>query len=196
MGEAHVSEDVCEPVSSAVAEADVELSRETFILMLLRELTGSMVSIAGEDETEAYVARVGALIGEWLNAAYHAELGPADFDARRVAQIFVDLKDRIGGDFTIESIRPDRIVLVNRRCPFGPYVRGRASLCKLTSNVFGRIGAQNLGYARVELDETIAGGGDRCVVVVHLTPDGEAGSNSREFWRTPAEELADRPHAD
>jgi hypothetical protein len=44
-------------------------------------------------------------------------------------------------------------------------------MCMMTSNVFGTIAAQNLGYARVELEETIARGSSGCRVVVHLTPD-------------------------
>jgi len=35
-------------------------------------------------------------------------------------------------------------------------------------NVFGKITADNLGYASVELAETIAAGHTRCKVVVHL----------------------------
>ena len=33
----------------------------------------------------------------------------------------------------------DRIVLGNRRCPFGEKVLGRPSMCMMTSNVFGSI---------------------------------------------------------
>ena len=77
-----------------------------------------------------------------------------------------------------------RIVLGNRACPFGELVRDRPSLCMMTSNVFGRIAAENLGYARVELRETIARGDPGCRVVVHLVPGDEADPQAREYFRS------------
>jgi len=49
-------------------------------------------------------------------------------------------------------------------------------MCMMTSNVFGSITAENLGFAKVELRETIAAGSTGCVVVVHLnsTPETDA----------------------
>ncbi len=43
---------------------------------------------------------------------------------------------------------------------------GRPSLCMMTSNVFGVIAAENLGYAKVALTETIALGAPGCRAVV------------------------------
>lgn len=168
-------------VAGAIAGADVDLARDTFVLKLLRELTGAMETVVGTEEASAYLSQVGGVIGSWLNAAYHGELGPADFDVPTVAQIFVDLKARIDGDFYVMRIEPDRITLGNRRCPFGDYVKGRTPLCMMTSNVFGRIGADNFGYARVELEKTIAAGHGGCEVVVHLTP--REGGGRREYRR-------------
>jgi predicted ArsR family transcriptional regulator len=165
-----------------VTSADIDLTLDSFVLKLLRELTGAMEAVIGTEEASAYIARVGCVIGDWLNAAYHAELGPAAFDVPTVARIFVDLKDRIEGGFEVSRIEPDRIVLTNRRCPFGDYVKGRTPLCMMTSNVFGRIGAENFGYARVELDKTIARGDPGCLVVVHLRP--VPGGAGREYRRT------------
>jgi signal transduction histidine kinase len=65
--------------------------------------------------------------------------------------VLTDLKRRIDGGFSIESINETRIVLVNTRCPFGTYVEDRESLCMMTSNVSGRIAAHNLGYTPIEL---------------------------------------------
>jgi len=47
----------------------------------------------------------------------------------------------------------------------------------MTSNVFGTLASANLGYARVDLEETIARGDGRCRVVVHLRED-EAGAQA------------------
>jgi hypothetical protein len=53
----------------------------------------------------------------------------------------------------------------------------------MTSNVFGYIAAQNLGYARVELNNTIAMGHPGCKVVIHLRPIAESGMGVREYFR-------------
>ena len=54
----------------------------------------------------------------------------------------------------------------------------------MTSNVFGAIAADNLGYAKVELQETIAAGNLGCRVVVYLTPTPEAQTaHGREYFR-------------
>jgi hypothetical protein len=53
----------------------------------------------------------------------------------------------------------------------------------MTSNVFGYIGAENLGYAGVALERTIAQGHDGCRVVVHLRPRDDAPSGVREYFR-------------
>jgi hypothetical protein len=47
-------------------------------------------------------------------------------------------------------------------------------MCMMTSNVFGSIAAENLGYAKVVLEETIALGAPGCRVVVYLKPTEEA----------------------
>jgi hypothetical protein len=53
----------------------------------------------------------------------------------------------------------------------------------MTSNVFGAISAQNLGYARVEVQEAIARGDAGCRVLVHLVPSDQPEPESREYFR-------------
>ena len=173
-------------MATSPSGADIALDRDLFFRRMLRELSGTIEAIVGVDEASGYVAAVGAAIGDWINEAYHAEMGPDDFDLETVASIFVDLKKRIDGGFSIRTIDADRVVLVNDRCPFGDQVLDRPSLCMMTSNVFGRIAADNLGYARVGLQETIAMGHERCEIVVHLTPQTGVAPNEREYFRIPA----------
>jgi hypothetical protein len=49
--------------------------------------------------------------------------------------------------------------------------------------VFGSIAAQNLGYARVEIEEAIAQGHPGCRVVVYLRPTDNVEANAREYFR-------------
>ena len=54
----------------------------------------------------------------------------------------------------------------------------------MTSNVFGTIAAQNLGRAKVVLEQTIATGAPSCRVVVHLQPSAEASAaQGRDYFR-------------
>ena len=67
-------------------------------------------------------------------------------------------------------------------CPFADKVLDRPALCMMTSNVFGSIAAENLGYSKVELRKTIARGDGECRVVVYLrqTSQSEA-ADGREY---------------
>ena len=85
-----------------------------------------------------------------------------------MSSIIVDLKRKIDGGFSVESISSNQIVVVIERCPFGKKVRGLPSLCQMTSSVFGQIASKNFGYTRIEIKESIARASKRCRVVVHL----------------------------
>lgn len=164
--------------ANGCAQADIPLDRDRFLRALLRELSGILEDSVGLNEAEGFIAMVGNRIGESLNDSYRQALAADRLTAEQVADALVDLKHRIKGGFSVQGIEADRIVLVNSRCPFGEYVEGRPSLCMMTSNVFGRVTADNLGYARVTLDQTLARGDSRCRVTIHL---GE-GDGGREYF--------------
>ena len=153
-------------------DAAIDRSRDVFVLDLLRELTGVLEEAVGLEEAQGFIGLVGGRIAIRMNEDYRQVTGGAVLDREQVAAALVDLKRRIEGGFSIERIDDEGIVLVNDACPFGPVVRDRQSLCMMTSNVFGRLAADNLGYARVELVDTIARGDGRCRVVVAFEPGG------------------------
>lgn len=171
-----------------VRNAAVELERDVFVRSLIRHLSGTLEDIVGLDEAAGFVSVVGGRMGREIDLLYRDALGTAELSREQVAEVLVDLKRRIEGDFFIIDADEDRIVLGNRACPFGDKVLGRPSLCMMTSNVFGAIAAENLGYAKVELQEAIARGDDGCRVVVHLRPDEQAeAAEGREYFpATPA----------
>lgn len=127
-------------------------------------------------------------MGREIDGHYREAMGVPKLDREQVAQVLVDLKRRIEGDFYLVEQTPERIVLGNRKCPFGDKVLGRPAMCMMTSNVFGSIAAENLGYAKVVLEETIATGSPGCRVVVHLKPTPEAESAvGREYFSAEPE---------
>lgn len=143
------------------------LTREEFVLDLVRDISGTLEDIIGIEEAEGYLAVVGHMMGERLYEMYRAapfeEIAPD-----RIPEVLVDLKRRIGGSFQVEATTDTSVTFVNHDCPFGARVEGRQSLCMMTSNVFGYITAESRGYAKVELQKTIAAGHGMCRVVVHF----------------------------
>ena len=170
------------PDDIPLSTAPVALDRDRFLRNLLRELAGTLESVVGIDEASGYISVVGGSIGEQIDAEYRREIGVEKLTRDQVGEVLVDLKRRIEGQFYIVEQTEDRIVLGNRACPFGDYVKGRPSLCMMTSNVFGSIAARNLGYARVEIEEAIAMGHPGCRVVVHLKPSETPASAAREYF--------------
>lgn len=173
------------PTASSVQDLSIPLDRDVFMRTLIRELAGSLEDVVGLTEASGFVTVVGQAMGDQINQDYRAALGVPDLSREQVAEVLVDLKRRIQGKFYVVEQDDEKIVFGNSACPFGEKVIGRPSMCMMTSNVFGSIAADNLGYAKVELQETIASGGAGCRVVVYLkrTADSVAASG-REYVKT------------
>ena len=137
----------------------------------------------GLTEASGFVSIVGQHMGDYINDQYAEALGTPTLSRAQVAAVLVDLKRRIRGDFYIIEESDEKIVLGNRACPFGDKVLGRPAMCMMTSNVFGAVAARNLGYAKVELQQTIAKGQPECRVVVYLRTTAECQeSEGREYF--------------
>lgn len=168
-----------------VGRAALPLERDVFLRTLVRHLAGTLEEVVGLKEASGFISVVGQRMGEELDAAYRRALALDRLDREQVAQVLVDLKRRIQGDFFIITQDEDRLVLGNRTCPFAEKVLGRTSMCMMTSNVFGVIAAENLGYAKVSLEQTLAQGHGGCRVVIYLRPSAEAeATDGREYVRS------------
>lgn len=167
--------------SNSITTIGLDLERNTFVLQLVRELTGVLQDVVGMEDAQGFISVVGLAMGEHLDQAYRNALSIDRLTREQVGAVLVHLKRRIDGDFYVIEETEDRIVLGNRACPFGAAVEGRPSLCMMTSNVFGHIASQNLGYAAVELKRTIAQGASECRVVIYLRPVSHRGPDVREY---------------
>jgi predicted ArsR family transcriptional regulator len=176
---------MADPTMAKTAEQlELALDRDIFMRTLIRELSGTLEEVVGLNEAAGYISVVGQNVGDQMNRDYKAALAVSELSREQVGQVLVDLKRRINGKFYIIEETPEKIVLGNSRCPFGDKVLNRPSMCMMTSNVFGSIAAQNLGYAKIELQETIAQGNPGCRVVVYLNPAGEGQSaKGREYFK-------------
>jgi predicted ArsR family transcriptional regulator len=167
-----------------IQKLPLPLERDIFLRTLLRELAGTLQEVVGLEEASGFISVVGQRIGDQINDGYKAALGVTGLDRDQVAAVLVDLKRRIQGDFYVIEQDDDKIVLGNRACPFAEKVIGRPALCMMTSNVFGGIAAQNLGYAKVVIEQAIARGDAGCRVVVYLKPTPEAqAAPGREYFK-------------
>jgi predicted ArsR family transcriptional regulator len=152
----------------------IPLDRDRFVRDLLRSMTESLEKSLGAERAAELVGEIGMRTGEHLNIYYRAALKSLRLSREQVAAAMTDLKRRIEGDFYVIEQDDEKIVLGNRACPFGAKVHDRPALCMMTSSVFGTLAAENLGYAKVELRETIARRAPECRVVVWLRPSAQA----------------------
>ena len=157
----------------ALSEARPEggFGKESFLRALVVQLAQAIERQEGPDAAAAAVAQVGIDVGGQMELEYKAaESIVGRLTPEQLAHCYVRLKHAIDGGFYVVEIREDRIVLGNRRCPFGDLVRLAPSLCRMTSSVFGGIAARNNDEgAAVVLEERIAVGDPGCRVVVYLT---------------------------
>ena len=168
-----------------IADLEIPLDRDVFLRTLIRELSGTLEEVIGLQQASGFISVVGQAVGDQINDQYKAALDVPSLSRSQVVDVLIDLKRRIQGDFFVVEQDDRKVVLKNRACPLAEKVRDRKSICMMTSNVFGLIAAENLGYAKVELQQTIAEGDPECRVVLHLTPDSKTdASEGQEYYRS------------
>lgn len=131
-----------------------------------------------------HIERLGLTASGCFEAAYRHECGkdgPLDHD--KYADMIVEIKNKIGGNFSRASSEPGMVRVVNTRCPFGEAVMQAPELCKMTSSVFGGIAARNFGYAKVILDKRIAVGDGMCEARIYTNPKEAAAFVGEEYRR-------------
>ena len=154
-----------------VARASIAIDREDFLGMVFGAFTDALDDAVGRSEASGFIALVSMAVSEEIKARYLRALGTPRLDLAATVDAMIDLKRRLGGDFYVIEATPRRIVLGNRRCPFGELVKKSPSMCMVTSNVFGHMVAESQGYGRITLGDTIARGGAGCRIVIDLDPD-------------------------
>jgi DNA-binding NarL/FixJ family response regulator/anti-sigma regulatory factor (Ser/Thr protein kinase) len=171
------------------ASSDGTFGKESFLRALVVELAQSVDSGQGPGAAEAAVAQVGANVGGRMEDAYRqARAIAGKLSPEQMADLFVRLKGAIDGDFYLIEADERRIVLGNRRCPFGPVVQRQPALCRMTSSVFGGIAARNAGGSAVDLQERIALGDPECRVVVWLGSQARSHRDSAHHYAGPVED--------
>lgn len=170
-----------------IKNLDLPLNRDLFLRSLIRELSGVLQDVVGMDDASGFVSIVGQNIGTHINGEYKAAMSVDKMTRPEVAAVLENLKLRIHGGFHITEQDDDKLVFGNTECPFGDYVKDRPAMCMMTSNVFGTIASENLGYAKVVIQEAIATNHACCKVIVHLSQSPESeNQEGREYFSTGA----------
>jgi predicted ArsR family transcriptional regulator len=171
--------------SGQISAQSIPLERDVFLRTMIRELAANMQDLVGLEEVSDVVSGVGQKLRNQIHENHKTARGLVGLDRSQVAAVLVDSKRRNKSDFVVIEETEDKIVLGNHVCPIAAKVVGRPARCMLTSNAFGIITAENLRYAKVELQETIAQGHAGCRVVVHLKVNGASEeANGREYFKT------------
>lgn len=170
--------------NNALSIVNMPLERDVFLRTLIRELSGTLQDVVGLEEASGFISVVGQNMGEQINRDYKAALNVSHLSREQVTDVLIDLKRRIKGEFFVIEETDKKIVFGNNVCPFEEKVVGRPAMCMMTSNVFGSIAAANLGYAKVEIQNSIAMGDSGCKVVIYLTPTETAETaKGREYFK-------------
>ena len=135
-------------------------------------------------ESNNHVAQVGLAASGCLEEVARHHLGcTGPLDSDQYADLIVEIKNRIGGQFERAPGEVGSVRVINHRCPFGDLVEEAPELCRMTSSVFGAIAARSFGYAKVELHKRIAARDGLCDVRVWIDPQAAARHPGDEYHR-------------
>ncbi len=155
---------------------------ESYLQHVLGLFVTSLQHMLGE-HAASFVTVISQNLAEQLNAHYQHTFGVTHLDRAQLRLVLDDFKQRIGADFFILEEHESGITLGNRRCPFGEAIQNNPALCHLMSNLLGIITAENLGYANIVLDQTMAEGHPMCIVRIIL--NAEESADGFEYFATP-----------
>ena len=148
------------------------LNPVSFLGIHYPECQGCDQRCGGQGDTRNYIEHVGLAASHCLEETARACLGYAGpITADQYADLIINLKNRIGGNFSRSSGPSGAIQVVNSRCPFGDMVKEAPELCRMTASVFGGIAARNFGYGKVELKKRIALNHSHCEVCIYIDPE-------------------------
>ncbi|TYS70704.1 Fis family transcriptional regulator [Sutcliffiella horikoshii] len=145
-----------------------QLTGSIFLSKLITQYAFIHEKTVGKTAGE-YIRQIGLRTGEWIEDFYGNR--EDNWSVDKYAEVIVDLKNSIGGEFYISSITSEYVIVKANRCPFGEMVRDAPHLCNMTSSVFGGIASRKFGYGRVNLKKRIAVGDLGCEVVIYFKPN-------------------------
>ena len=84
-------------MSQNISDLDLPINRDVFLRNLLRQLSGTLEEVVGQEEASGFISIVGQHIGEWMNDEYREGLHTDSLSFEQLRDALVDLKRRIDG---------------------------------------------------------------------------------------------------
>lgn len=164
----------------------------------LQAFATQSIQVAGQlgctqcNDNTGHIERIGLAASTCLENASRQQLGLHEaIDHDQYADVIINLKNQIGGNFSRGSSESGTIRVVNTRCPFGDMVKEAPELCRMTAGVFGGIAARNFGYAKVELKRRIATNDQMCDVYIYTDAE-TAKDKAGDEYRSDGDHIVSR----
>jgi ornithine cyclodeaminase len=93
-----------------MTDLDIPLDRDVFLRSLIRELAGALQDVVGVEEASGFISVVGQTIGRQFDKDYKTVLGVSNLTREQVADVMIDLKSRIQGDFFIIELPMNKCI--------------------------------------------------------------------------------------
>lgn len=170
-----------------------KLTPVSFLQTFVTQSVRIAAQLGGSAGTEgAHIQHLGIAASSCLEEACRRQLGiQGPIDRERYAEMIVQIKNQIGGNFSRATSEPGVVRVINTRCPFGDAVKEAPELCRMTSSVFGGIAARNFGYAKVELRKRIANHDRICEVCVYTDAE-QAAEHPGDEYRSEGDAIASK----
>lgn len=87
----------------------------------------------------------------------------------QTASVSCSIMNRLGGCFSVESVKEKGYTVINKKCPWGNDIN--PVLCMLTKAIFARIGVHVFNDIDIDIKKTIASGDGHCLIEVFVRKD-------------------------
>jgi len=134
----------------------------------LKEMITGICENISTDQLKKAIEKIAIKIGQEISDIYRNFHNTAKLTKTQLIDSIIDAMNKLGAHFSLISEDKDKIVFRNSKCLFGNKIKRCQLLCLTTSNIIGKIVAENLGYSRVELKRTIANGYNEDIIRVYL----------------------------
>ncbi len=110
-------------------------------------------------------------IGKEISDTYRRFHNTVKLTKSQLIDSIIDSMNKLGAQFSLVREDETEIVFRNTKCVFGDKVKDCPMLCATTSNVIGKMVAENLGYCKLQFKRTIANGSNDDILQILLKHD-------------------------
>lgn len=106
-------------LNHSIATLNLSLERDIFLRTLIRELSGTLQDVVGLEEASGFISVVGERMATQLDQDYKSALEVSKLSRKQVADVLIDLKKRIQGDFYVVEQDDEKLSLATASAHLG-----------------------------------------------------------------------------